>query len=176
MRVPLKRLIAATDFSDMADVAVHYGIRLAREFGAKLYLCHVIPFSSTISLWWDTWIVDGSVRLLSFAVKLASYPTRLLQTGLVQSEKQRRPECVEEQLDEKEQERDPLAGEATALPDQPGSHRHDCVKSAPHRSEDPLGRIPGRLSQARIPLAREEKPAHRRRRESCRHPASERQG
>ncbi|MEW6668050.1 MAG: universal stress protein [Thermodesulfobacteriota bacterium] len=50
MRVPLKRLIAATDFSDMADVAVHYGIRLAREFGAKLYLCHVIPFSSTVSL------------------------------------------------------------------------------------------------------------------------------
>ena len=50
MRVSLKRLIVATDFSDMADVAVHYGIRLAREFGAKLYLCHVIPFSSTVAL------------------------------------------------------------------------------------------------------------------------------
>jgi NADH-quinone oxidoreductase subunit L len=41
--------------------------------------------SSTVSIWWDTWVVDGSVRLLSFAVKLASYPTRILQTGLVQS-------------------------------------------------------------------------------------------
>ena len=42
-------------------------------------------FTSTISIWWDTWIIDGSVRLLSFTVKLASYPMRVLQTGLVQS-------------------------------------------------------------------------------------------
>ena len=42
-------------------------------------------FTSTISIWWDTWIIDGSVRLLSFTVRLASYPMRILQTGLVQS-------------------------------------------------------------------------------------------
>ena len=42
-------------------------------------------FTSKVSIWWDTWIVDGSVRLLSFAVKVASYPTRVLQTGQVQS-------------------------------------------------------------------------------------------
>jgi NADH-quinone oxidoreductase subunit L len=41
-------------------------------------------FGSTISIWWDTWIVDGSVRLLSFLVKLASYPMRVVQTGKVQ--------------------------------------------------------------------------------------------
>ena len=40
--------------------------------------------ASTVSIWWDTWIIDGSVRLLSFVVKLASYPTRIFQTGLVQ--------------------------------------------------------------------------------------------
>jgi NADH-quinone oxidoreductase subunit L len=42
-------------------------------------------FTSTLSIWWDTWIIDGSVRLLSFMVRLASYPMRILQTGRVQS-------------------------------------------------------------------------------------------
>ena len=42
-------------------------------------------FSSTLSMWWDTWIIDGSVRLGSFLVKLSSYPVRVMQTGLVQS-------------------------------------------------------------------------------------------
>ncbi len=42
-------------------------------------------FGSTISIWWDTWIIDGPVRLLSFMVKAASYPMRVLQTGLVQA-------------------------------------------------------------------------------------------
>jgi NADH-quinone oxidoreductase subunit L len=41
--------------------------------------------TSTLSMWWDRWIIDGSVRLGSFAVKMLSYPVRLLQTGLVQS-------------------------------------------------------------------------------------------
>jgi len=42
-------------------------------------------FGSTISIWWDTWIIDGSVRLLSFMVKVASYPMRIFQTGRVQT-------------------------------------------------------------------------------------------
>ncbi len=40
---------------------------------------------SKISIWWDTWIVDGIIRLGSFMVQLASYPVRILQTGLVQA-------------------------------------------------------------------------------------------
>ena len=42
-------------------------------------------FSSTVSIWWDTWIVDGAVRLTSLLVKLSSYPVRILQTGRVQA-------------------------------------------------------------------------------------------
>jgi NADH-quinone oxidoreductase subunit L len=42
-------------------------------------------FTSTISMWWDTWIVDGAVRLTGFSVKIASYPVRIVQTGSVQS-------------------------------------------------------------------------------------------
>jgi NADH-quinone oxidoreductase subunit L len=40
--------------------------------------------TSTVSGWWDTWIVDGSVRLLAFTARLISYPVRLAQTGYVQ--------------------------------------------------------------------------------------------
>ncbi len=40
---------------------------------------------STISMWFDTWIVDGLVRLTTLLVKLSSYPVRILQTGSLQS-------------------------------------------------------------------------------------------
>jgi NADH-quinone oxidoreductase subunit L len=42
-------------------------------------------FTSTLSVWWDTWIVDGAVRLLAFSVKMASYPMRIVQSGYLQS-------------------------------------------------------------------------------------------
>jgi NADH-quinone oxidoreductase subunit L len=42
-------------------------------------------FSSSFSIWWDTWIVDGAVRLTSLLVKLTSYPVRIVQTGRVQA-------------------------------------------------------------------------------------------
>ncbi|MGB0034256.1 MAG: NADH-quinone oxidoreductase subunit L [Candidatus Acidiferrales bacterium] len=40
---------------------------------------------SNISIWWDTWIVDGSVRVGARIVWLFSYPVRMIQDGLVQS-------------------------------------------------------------------------------------------
>ena len=42
-------------------------------------------FSSRVSIWWDTWIVDGAVRFSSFSVKMLSYPVCILQTGRVQA-------------------------------------------------------------------------------------------
>jgi NADH-quinone oxidoreductase subunit L len=39
---------------------------------------------SRISIWWDTWIVDGLVRLTAFLVKMSSYPVRFAQSGYVQ--------------------------------------------------------------------------------------------
>ncbi|HUA62264.1 MAG TPA: NADH-quinone oxidoreductase subunit L [Verrucomicrobiae bacterium] len=42
-------------------------------------------FSATVSGWWDTWIIDGSIRFGSFCVKMASYPVCILQTGRVQA-------------------------------------------------------------------------------------------
>jgi len=40
--------------------------------------------TSSVSIWWDTWVIDGSVRAGAFGVEVLSYPVRLLQTGLVQ--------------------------------------------------------------------------------------------
>ena len=42
-------------------------------------------FSSKVSMWWDTWIIDGAVRFSSFFVKMLSYPVCILQTGRVQA-------------------------------------------------------------------------------------------
>jgi len=41
--------------------------------------------SSRVSMWWDTWIIDGAVRFGSFSVKMLSYPVCILQTGRVQA-------------------------------------------------------------------------------------------
>jgi len=42
-------------------------------------------FVSTVSMWWDTWIVDGLVNLSAFTVRALSFPVRFLQTGFLQS-------------------------------------------------------------------------------------------
>jgi NADH-quinone oxidoreductase subunit L len=42
-------------------------------------------FSSSVSIWWDTWIIDGAVRFGSFFVKMLSYPVCILETGRVQT-------------------------------------------------------------------------------------------
>jgi NADH-quinone oxidoreductase subunit L len=42
-------------------------------------------FTSSVSMWWDTWIIDGAVRGGSFFVKMLSYPVCILQTGRVQA-------------------------------------------------------------------------------------------
>jgi NADH-quinone oxidoreductase subunit L len=41
--------------------------------------------AASVSKWWDTWIVDGAVRLGAFFVKMLSYPVCILQTGRVQT-------------------------------------------------------------------------------------------
>ncbi len=41
-------------------------------------------FISLVSMWWDTWIVDGSVRLGARIVWLLSFPVRMIQDGEMQ--------------------------------------------------------------------------------------------
>ena len=46
MKVQLKNIICTTDFSEVSNQAVTFGVALAKELSAKLYLCHVIDLSS----------------------------------------------------------------------------------------------------------------------------------
>jgi len=42
-------------------------------------------FGSTLSMWWDKWIIDGLLNFGAKLMQLFSYPVRLLQTGLFSS-------------------------------------------------------------------------------------------
>ena len=42
MKVEFRRIVCATDLSDLSNQAVHYGASLAERFEAALILCHVI--------------------------------------------------------------------------------------------------------------------------------------
>lgn len=46
MRVQMKNILCATDFSDFSNHTIPYGVALAKEFEARLYICHVIDLSS----------------------------------------------------------------------------------------------------------------------------------
>jgi NADH-quinone oxidoreductase subunit L len=42
-------------------------------------------FGSTVSMWWDKWVIDGLLNLGAKFTQLLSYPIRLLQTGMFSS-------------------------------------------------------------------------------------------
>jgi NADH-quinone oxidoreductase subunit L len=42
-------------------------------------------FGSTLSMWWDKWIIDGLLNFSARLMQLLSYPVRLLQTGMFSS-------------------------------------------------------------------------------------------
>jgi len=41
--IPIGRILVPTDFSEPADAALKWATALAREFGSRLYLLHVVP-------------------------------------------------------------------------------------------------------------------------------------
>jgi len=73
MRNRLKNIICATDFSEFSERGVYYGISLAREFGAKFYLCQVIDLSST-AIYGETVLVDIDGQLS----RISTYATNRL--------------------------------------------------------------------------------------------------
>ena len=42
MKIKIKRILCTTDLSNFSNHAVDYGISVAQEFGARLYLCHIV--------------------------------------------------------------------------------------------------------------------------------------
>jgi nucleotide-binding universal stress UspA family protein len=47
MKIQFKKILCATDLSDISDLSIGYGIALAREFNAKLFVCHLVDMTST---------------------------------------------------------------------------------------------------------------------------------
>jgi nucleotide-binding universal stress UspA family protein len=46
LRIDLKRILVAYDFSDYSELALNYGLALAQEHQAELHLLHVLPHRS----------------------------------------------------------------------------------------------------------------------------------
>jgi len=69
MRIRPKSIMCATDFSDISKHAVAYGIALANEFGAKLFLCHVIDLpSAPVSIYGETYLepIDQQPKIAEY--------------------------------------------------------------------------------------------------------------
>jgi nucleotide-binding universal stress UspA family protein len=52
--INLKRILVPSDFSPCSDAAVRYGLELARKFGAKLHLLHVVQDPAS-----QPWAAEG---------------------------------------------------------------------------------------------------------------------
>ncbi len=47
MKIHINNILCATDLSDLSGAALSSGVALAREFNAKLYICHIVDLSTT---------------------------------------------------------------------------------------------------------------------------------
>jgi len=47
MKINFNNILCATDLSDLSSIAISSGIALAREFNAKLFVCHIVDLSTT---------------------------------------------------------------------------------------------------------------------------------
>jgi nucleotide-binding universal stress UspA family protein len=49
MRVEIKTIFCTTDISDFSNHSISWGVALAREFRAKLFVCHVVDFPAAVT-------------------------------------------------------------------------------------------------------------------------------
>ena len=47
MKINFNNILCATDLSDLSTIAISSGVALAKEFNAKLYVCHIVDLSTT---------------------------------------------------------------------------------------------------------------------------------
>ncbi|RJP87772.1 MAG: universal stress protein [Desulfobacteraceae bacterium] len=68
MRKPINNILCATDFSKLSEQVVSYGIALAKEFNAKLTVCHVVDFP-TVSMYGEAVLepIDHQNRFMEYA-------------------------------------------------------------------------------------------------------------
>lgn len=91
MRIEPKHIMCALDFSDFSGLILSYGQALAREFGAKLSLCHVVSSMVLVSSAGQAYIAsekieeerreDAMMRLRELARTLDMPCHRIVSTG-----------------------------------------------------------------------------------------------
>ena len=71
MKIDFDRIVCATDFSDFSNRSLHYGISFAKEFNAKLFVCHIIDQPS-ISAYSEAYIdpADQKKGAFEYAQKI----------------------------------------------------------------------------------------------------------
>jgi len=47
MKINFNNILCATDLSDLSAIAISSGVALAKEFNAKLFVCHIVDLSTT---------------------------------------------------------------------------------------------------------------------------------
>jgi nucleotide-binding universal stress UspA family protein len=47
MKINFNNILCATDLSDLSTIAISSGVALAKEFNAKLFVCHIVDLSTT---------------------------------------------------------------------------------------------------------------------------------
>lgn len=77
MRPPqLKKIVVPVDFSKCSEIGLHYAIRLARGFGAKLFLVHVVRLDYRLMA--DGYAIYAAEEMLRGAHKTAEEEMRRL--------------------------------------------------------------------------------------------------
>lgn len=70
MRINIKNILCTTDFSRFSNLAISYALSMAREFDAKLYVCHVIDLT-TAGMYGEAFLAfdEQESRITSRAIK-----------------------------------------------------------------------------------------------------------
>ncbi len=61
LRVKIEKILFATDFSEGSTVALPYAVDIARQYGAKLYLVHVVYDITKATGWYVPHVAVGEI-------------------------------------------------------------------------------------------------------------------
>jgi len=62
--IKMKTILHPTDFSEPSKYALEYAVACARQFGAKLYLLHVLP-DTPVAGYWGTLAVPTTIPIMA---------------------------------------------------------------------------------------------------------------
>ncbi|MFQ5597063.1 MAG: universal stress protein [Nitrospiria bacterium] len=81
-KIAIRKILVGTDFSPHSDKAIEYAVEIARQFGSKIVLVHVIEsFAYSLT---DSMTVVGHEKALSATASalLENQRKRLVETGV----------------------------------------------------------------------------------------------